>query len=132
MLIDKENLFSDRQAVAGSGPSQNVIDLGTARDVGSGTPVAVLIQVTEAFNNLTSLEATLEIDDNEGFASPRTVATTGAIAGADLIEGAELPIDYLPRGTDERYMRLVYTVVGVSPTTGALVAGTVAGHQSNI
>ncbi len=132
MLIDKETLFSNRQAITGSGPSQNDIDLGTARDIGSGTPVALLIQVTEAFNNLTSLEATLEIDDNETFASSRAVATTGPVPVTDLTVGAELPIDYLPRGTDGRYMRLVYTVVGAAPTAGSLIAGAVAGHQSTI
>ncbi len=38
---------------------------------------------------------------------------------------------YVPRGTNLRYVRLNYTLVGTAPTTGKVTAGIVAGHQEN-
>jgi len=37
----------------------------------------------------------------------------------------------VPIGTNERYMRLKYTLVGTAPTTGKITAGVTAGNQTN-
>lgn len=141
MLFDAENMFSENQAITASGVSENILDLGApgtvpygsalVRSLGDGEPVPIVVQVTEGFNNLTDLSISVEVDDNSGFASAKTVATSGAIALADLLAGYKFNPRFIPRGVNERYMRLQYTVGGAAPTTGKITAGIAAGDQTN-
>ncbi len=131
MILDKEALFSDDQAVTADAASTNVIDLGVARDIGKGMPVPLLIQVTEDFDNLTSLKVLVQVDDNEGFSSATVAAETGAILLADLKEGYQFPLAYVPNGVDERYVRLNYDVTGTAPTSGKVTAGLTLGNQAS-
>lgn len=137
MILDNQTLFSDAQAVTASAASTNILNLapratGLAFDVGRGVNVPLMIKVTEAFNNLTSLTVSIQTDDNVGFASPTTIATTPAIPLASLLAGYVFPIDFLPRGISEQYLRLYYTVAGTAPTTGKITAGiTLSGPQTN-
>jgi hypothetical protein len=128
MILDKEALLSDDQAITASAVSTNVIDLGVSRDIGKGTPVPVLIQVTEDFATLTSLTAVLETSETQNFASSETLATSGAVAAADLVAGAQLGPLYIPTGV-QRYIRISYTVAGSDATAGTVTAGVVAAHQ---
>lgn len=128
MILDKENLFSDDQAITASAASTNVVDLGVSRDIGKGVPVPVLIQVTADFATLTSLTAEIETSDDEDFASADTLATSGAIPAADLVAGYQFPMQYMPLGT-KRYVRVNYTVEGTNASEGTVTAGVVAGHQ---
>lgn len=134
MIQDASLMLSNAQAITASAASTNVIDLGPiatgiARDVGKGTPVPLLVQVVEAFNNLTSLAIAAQVDDNSGFASPKTVWTTTLLL-ADLIAGKINVPEFITRGTDERYLRLNYTVTGTAPTTGKITAVVTMGNQS--
>jgi hypothetical protein len=143
MLLDKEALFSDDQAITASAASTNYMDLGATgtpanapaavvRDLGGGQNVTMLVQVTEDFATLTSLTVDVEVDDNTSFSSAKTVATTGAVAVANLTAGKILSVSVpLPVGTDERYLRLNYTVAGVNATAGKITAGVAAGVQTN-
>jgi len=142
MIFDKTTLFSDAQAITATAASTNVIDLranGTVygytvalrRDEGKGNAVPLWIGVVEAFNTLTSLTVSVETDDNEAFSSAKTVATTGAVLLADLTLGKQFSLDTLPLGTDERFLRLKYTVAGSAPTLGKITAGITAGNQTN-
>ncbi|MGX1353372.1 hypothetical protein AB7M49_006993 [Bradyrhizobium elkanii] len=132
MIFDRTNLLSDAQAITATAASTNVIDLGPvaiARDIGKGRPIPLLIQVVEAFNNLTSLTVALQTDDNSAFGSAKTVWSSTVLL-ADLIAGAVVVPEYITRGTNERYMRLNYTVTGTAPTTGKITAGVTMGNQS--
>lgn len=134
MIFDLQTLFSNAQAITATAGSTNTIDLGPiatgiTRDIGKGTKIPLLIQVVEAFNNLTSLTIALQTDDNTGFSSPKTVWSS-TVALADLIAGAVVVPEYVERGTNERYMRLNYTVTGTAPTTGKITAGVTMGNQS--
>jgi hypothetical protein len=121
-FLDRQNLFSSDQVITASANSTDVIDLGSgSRDVGAGETNSVLVQVTEAFNNLTSLTVTLQTASTENFVSPVQL-TAGTIALASLIAGAKFSIGAVPRGT-LRYLRLAYTVTGSTPTTGKITAG---------
>ena len=137
MILDNQTLFSDAQAITADAGSTNTIDLapiasGIVRDIGAGIGIPLAIQVVEAFNNLTSLAVLVQVDDNTSFSSAKTVATTPAIALASLVAGYRFNIDYVPRGTDERYMRLYYDITGTAPTTGKITAGITMGHaQTN-
>lgn len=139
MIFDKTNLFSDQQAITGSAVSTNVIDLGPTqtpkhgkksitRDIGKGRKIDLRVQVTEAFNTLTSLTILVQTDSDENFASPKTVASV-VVPLASLTAGYILPIDTVLRGTDERYVQLYYAVTGTDPTTGKVTAGFVFGNE---
>ena len=143
MIFDLTSLLSNNQQVLASAGSDNVIDLrgtGTVygaaaaitRDVGKGCRIPLRCQVSEAFNNLTSLTVSVQVDDNTAFSSAKTVFQSPAYALADLTIGGRLLLpDQIPIGTDERYMRLFYTIAGAAPTTGRIVAGVTAANQTN-
>ena len=124
MLIDAQNLLSDKQAITATAASTNIIDLGaTVRNVAVGEPLPLLIQVNEAFNNLTSLAIAIQTDDNASFSSAATVYTTTVLA-ASLVVGYKVPIKVLP-DVKERYVRVYYTVTGTAPSTGKITAAIV-------
>jgi hypothetical protein len=142
MIFDATTLLSDAQAITATAASTNIIDTkatGTVygaaaalkRDIGKGKKIPLRVQVVEAFNTLTSLTFALQVDDNASFSSPKTVATTGAVPLASLTAGYYWNIDHVPIGTDERYVRLNYTVAGTAPTTGKVTAGIVMATQTN-
>lgn len=138
MIFDTQNLLSDAQAITATAASTNVIDLspiaqGIVRDIGKGKQIPLLIQVVENFAaaGAATLTVALQVDSVENFASPKTVWSSGAIALADLVAGKVIVPEYVTRGTDERYMRLNYTV-GTGPmTAGKITAGVTMGNQSN-
>lgn len=143
MIISNQDIFSDGQAITATAASANVIDLGAAgtpygapaaigRDLGSlpMQPIFLDIRVTQAFNNLTSLDIALESDDNSGFASAKEIAKrTYTLAELNAIKQLTFP-SALPRGTDEQFLRLKFTVNGTAPTTGKIFAAVVPGRQT--
>ena len=139
MILDNQTLLSNDQAITATAASTNTIDLapiasGVARDIGKGKPIPLLVQVTEAFTaaGAATLAIDLQVDDNSSFSSPKTVASIPATALASLVAGAQFNMDYIPRGTNERYMRLYYTVATGPMTAGKIKAGVLfAGHQTN-
>src|SRR3546814_10407155 len=77
---------SDLQAITANAGSTNVIDLGATgtpygaasalvRDIGKGgCNISLYVGVVEAFNTLTSLQISLQVDDNAAFSSAKPVA----------------------------------------------------------
>jgi hypothetical protein len=142
MIIDNTLVLSDGQAITADARSTNVIDLGATgtpighatgidRDVGKGCGIPIVVEVTEAFNTLTTLTVSLQSDDNAGFTTPKEIASR-TYPLAQLTLGAKLSFPaVLPEGTDERYVSLFYDVTGTNPTTGKLFAAVVAGRQTN-
>lgn len=145
MLFDALGNFcgASGQAITASAASTEYIDLGATgtpapghttalkRDIGRGNPVNIRVQVTEAFATLTSLKVAIQTDDNSSFSSAATVLETEAIAVADLVAGYVFNLQWIPRNTDERYLRLYFTVAGSSATTGKIFAGVVQAGQDN-
>lgn len=142
MIFSRALQFSDGQAITATAASTNTIDLGATgtvygasapmvREIGFGTDAEMAVTVTQTFNNLTSLSIAIQVDDNAAFSSPVTVFTSPAYTLPQLATGAKylLP-DQFPAGTNERYVRLFYTVVGTAPTTGKITAGAVAARQT--
>lgn len=127
MILDNTNLFSEDQAITADAASTNVIDLGADRNIGVGTPVPILIQVTEDFDNLTSLTIQVQTSSAENFGSATTLVSVTVVA-ADLVAGYKAPIIHLPRGID-RYLRLNYDVTGTAPEAGKITAAVVMGVQ---
>lgn len=141
MILSQNLLLSDDQAITATAVSTNVIDLGVPQapyggnalnqDVGKGTPVPILIQVTEQFDNLTSLTIALEVSDAANLSSS-VVLNTQTIALADLKAGKQTFMQYLPNGVDKRYLGVRYTVTGTAPTAGKVTAGITMGNQTNV
>lgn len=140
MIFSAQQLFSDDQAITASADSTNVIDLGVAgtpfgaaaalhNDKGIGTKIPVLVQVTEAFDNLTSLE--VKISTGATSALGTTIASQ-TILLADLTVGKQINVDVLPNSIKERYLGIEYVVTGTAPTTGKVTAGITMGNQTNV
>ncbi len=116
-------MFSDGQAVTANGASTNVIDLGATgtvlnapaalvRDIGKGNPIEIVIQIDAAAGGTNpTLNAAIQVDDNEGFSSPTTVASGDLVGTA---AGSQVSLYYMPQNVNERYVRLNYTVGGTS------------------
>lgn len=140
MILSAQQLFSDNQAITASTDSTNVIDLGAADtpyggaaalndDIGKGVKIPLLVTITEAFNNLTTLE--IKLSTGATTALGTTIASQ-TIALADLVVGKQINLDFLPNGIVDRYLGMEYVVVGTAPTAGKVTAGITMGNQTNI
>lgn len=142
MITDATTLFSDSQAITATAASTNVIDLGAtgtpsgssvalSRDIGKSAEIPLLLEVTEAFNNLTSLAIAVQVATDAAFTTPVEVATrTYLLAELTLGKRLGFPAEF-PEGTNLRYVRMRYTVTGTAPTTGKIWAGVVAARQTS-
>ena len=118
MFIDSQLLFSDAQAVTADAGSTNIVDLGIARNLFDGEPMAVVLSVDVAADGTTTdetYEFQIETDGDVAFGSP-TDLLAHSIGYAALTAGSThvLPI---PVGVSvERYLRVYYNVGGTSPS----------------
>lgn len=141
MLLSAQQTFSDAQAITTTAASTNIIDLGATgtvlgapaalvRDIGKGNPIPIVVRLDVAAGGTSpTLVVTVETDDNSGFSSTTIRATSNTIAGGTA--GQEIWLNvYLPEGTNERYLRLLYTTGGTSPTH-TITAAVVAAKQSS-
>lgn len=134
MIIDRQNQFSDDQAVTADAISERVIDLGplsgatanTIRDIGSGKTLYLHVLVTEAFvtGGGATLTGTLESDDNAALSSATVhqtfasaVAAGTMVAGYWLAKGIPIPSDAY-----QRYLGLRYTTNTADFTAGKVKA----------
>ena len=125
MILDKENVLSDDQAITASAASTNVILLQSVagKDSAPGTPLDLLVQVTETFAAGTSVVVGIQTDDAEAFGSAVTLNSSAAIAVATLKAGYRFSVS-IPKQGLKKYLRAYYTVVG-TPTAGKVFAGIV-------
>ena len=128
MILDEQGLFSNNQKVTASVASENVLDLGK-REVSFGTPVELFIQISEDFNNLTTLDIKVQTSTDEEFTDAENLIEQ-AMTLAELKQGAVSAIKFLPKG-NLGYMRLFYTVNGSAPTKGKILAGITDGVQES-
>ncbi|MBG7616470.1 hypothetical protein IWC96_14425 [Brevundimonas sp. BAL450] len=140
MIRSQELILSDDQAITASAASTNVIDLGLPGtvpgqsgampvDFGKGRKIPLHIQVTADFATLTSLTVAVQVDTVENFASPDTVVQTGAIPVASLKAGYVFAIDSVPLKSNQRYIRIYYTVAGTNASAGTVDAAITMGNQ---
>jgi hypothetical protein len=128
MIMDKQTLFSEAQAVFSAGTtvtSTNVIDLlKVAQDLGVGEQLYIAMQVTTAFVGGTSITFNLVTDDNAGMASVALVQTLGVLTIGQLAINTlwfwRYPI--VTNVAKERYIAINYVSTGTS-TAGAVTTG---------
>ena len=130
MILDKETMMSEDQAVTATAASTNVIDLGLG-DIGLSQDQApyLYVKVGTAFNNLTSLTIALQTATDAAFTTPITVLSN-VVALAALTLNSEQIRAQVPAGC-KRYVRMYYTVTGTAPTTGKITAGLVQNFQGS-
>lgn len=140
MILSAQQLFSDGQAIIATAVSTNVIDLGVPgtpfgavaplnQDVGKGNKVPVLVQVTEDFNNMTSVSIAIETGATTALG---TAIVNETVLLADAVAGKQFVVEVLPNQLTERYLGVRYTVVGTTPSTGKMTAGITMGNQTNV
>lgn len=116
MYVDAQLLLSDAQALTATAVSTNIIDLGSDRDIGPGRGLSFVLTTDVAADSTTGNETyqvDIQTDDNSGFSSATTICSYVILAAA-LTAGS---IHVLPMpNTNERYVRLNYTLGGTTPT----------------
>lgn len=143
-MLDKQNLFSDQQAIAGAAGtfvSTNKVQVtavspsgGTGafttdtlgntveNDPGKSPAVDILITVTEQFAGGDTVSFQVGYDNDAAFGSPTILAQTPAIAIATLKPGYQVRLSLPPgRTAADLYMGVQYVTLGA----GAMSAGKV-------
>jgi hypothetical protein len=118
MFIDAQLLFSDAQAITADAASTNLIDIGIAKNLFDGEPLAVVLVVDTAADGTTTdetYEFQIEMDDAAAFSTP-TDLVVHSIGYASLTAGSTHIIP-IPVGVNvEQYVRLYYNVGGTTPS----------------
>lgn len=131
MILDKQNIFSQAQAVTVSAASTNVIDLGSKSSFAD--PLDVFAIVETAFASATAdaaLSISLQASDDEAFGTVETLWTSAPIDKDDLPQGYEFRLPGLVADLNKRFVRLYYTC-SATMTAGKLTAGLVFEKQTN-
>ena len=119
-------MFSDAQdlsAISTSGASTNLIDFGSARDMGVGEQLYVVLIVDTALTDASSnstVTVDLYADSTTSFTpdASRTLFTIAATAAAGTKYIAPIPPDV----ADYQYLELYFTMNNGDLTTGAVTA----------
>ncbi len=123
MIIDKELIFSDDQAITGDAASSVVVDSVKAGGPYKGLWFFVKTGSAADFDNLTSLNIKLQTSD-DNFASDTTELFSVSVALADLTKDSVVVKAQVPLGV-KQYLRAYYDVVGTNPTAGSVYAALV-------
>lgn len=116
MIIDKRLQVSSLQALTETAVSTDVIDLGQDRDIGPGDPLYfVIIARTGLADTTPTFAASVQTDDASGFGSPTTLLTGEILSGAAAMPTGKKIVLPVPH-TNERFLRLNYTLGGTTPT----------------
>ncbi|ENC2022863.1 hypothetical protein ABKE32_000489 [Escherichia albertii] len=127
MIIDKQLLFSEAQAVTASITSTDTLDLGPLagprRDIGVGYPLELFITAvkTATASGAATVQFFLDTDTESDFPSATTIFQSTPVPVAKLVQGWRMNI-HVPPGC-ERYLLLRYVVATGPLTAGAFTAG---------
>ena len=135
MILDKNLLVSNNQAITSSAASTDVIDIGVARDIGIGDPLELIAVITASLDAVGSATLVTALEGSVDNSNWTVMAQTRAIGKADLLAGRELCRFKLPAtGAGQahpRYYRLNYTVATGPMTAGTVTAGLNLDRQAN-
>ena len=117
MILDKELVFSEAQAVKSTAASTKVVDLGAAGDA-IGQELTFHAVVGTTFAGLTNIK--IAVQTSEDGTTWTDMVSSGTIALANLTAGSEVFCVRIPQGL-KRHIRLNYTVSGTG-TAGTITA----------
>lgn len=125
MILDAQNLFSDAQAITAAAASTNIIDLGSARNIGVGEPLLIFVTIDTTFADTGSnstLTVALEGDSTTSFTpdGSQTLFTIPALAAAGNKYFARISPEM---AGNYRYIRLYFTPNNGDLSAGAVTAG---------
>lgn len=126
MILDAQLQFSDSQAITAAAASTNYVDLGAVRDIGTGEPLYIVVNVEVAFTDGGS-DSTLSVylygDSSTTFTPDGSdlLFTIPALTAAKTTFIARL--DPAMAALQYRYIELYY-----SPNNGNLSTGTVSAY----
>lgn len=121
MITDAQTRFSSGQALTtGTVVSTNSYDTGSARDVGRGKELRIIVTTDTAFIGGTSVQANIVESAASDLTGATVVASGPVVAEAALTAGALLLDIALPR-TSKRYLGIQYNNAGTH-TTGSVSA----------
>ena len=113
MILDKELMFSDGQAVTATANSTHTLDTGEG-DLGASPLELVALSVADATGDGTLVVSLQSCDSATG--SFADMVQSRGLKAADLKAGASLLPIRVPRGV-QRCLRLKYTVTGTLSAT---------------
>ena len=133
MILDERTEFCDETALDTSGTDTDllgdVINLGTARDIGNGQPLYLVIQVDTAVDSSgdsANVEVVLASDDSASIATDGSATehlSTGAVAEADLTAGKRFVYHVPLEGNAyEQYLGILQKTTSEAVTAGAISA----------
>lgn len=130
MIMDKELLFSDAQAVTTTAASTNSVDLGplasgqSGRDPGAGEEIRLVIitDVLVASTTTSTVTFSLEADNVSDFTTAVAIWTSAAIDKATLVAGYKVADVAVPKANSAKYLRVKYTVTGADLTSGSFTS----------
>lgn len=127
MILDKQLLLADAQAVTATADAANVIDSSVARNLGVGGDLWIFALCTETMSDSGSdstVTVSVVTDDNESLSSDSTILsmfTFAALSTAGTMYFGLIPAE---RATAyERYIGAVFTVANGNLTTGKFTVG---------
>lgn len=120
-FLDNELVVSDGQEISASGLSENVVPL--PQNFGKGEPMALVLNVLEAFVGDGVMTISVQHDDNLVFSSATTLITSGSYEADDLAAGVQIVLPIPPTDIpDEDYGGAYYTLASGSFTAGKVQA----------
>lgn len=125
MILDAQLQFSAAQAITAAAISTNIVDLGAARDIGTGESLYVMVNVNVALTDSGS-DSTLSValyGDSTTTITPdgtQQLFIIPALAAAGSVYFARISPDF---AANYRYIGLYYT-----PNNGNLTTGSVSAY----
>lgn len=118
MLLDKNTLFSDAQALRATGAGTNTLDLTAAGNAVPGRLV-LIAHADTAFAGATQIVCALQTSDKSDFSSGVVTLASVTLSSTQLADTEKnLFALGIPVGM-KRYLRMYYTVTG-TVTAGAI------------
>jgi hypothetical protein len=122
MIIDADLVMSENQVVTTSDASTDYLDINKPGDaVGNELELKVICGEDAAADGAATVTIALQTAADSAFTSPKTLLSTGALALADMVKGAELISARIPKGALQ-YLRVYYTVATGPLTKGKFTA----------
>lgn len=121
MQLDAQLQFSAAQALSATADATNVVDLGVAREIGDGRRLSLYIHVSVAADTASANETyavSITTDDNASLTSDAVVVGPIDLPRALLTANSlhEIPLPAKGLAAFERYMGVVYTLGGTTPS----------------